>query len=234
MKSKWIVLFFVSALLCAVLACQFSPQAVLTTEEGIQLDGEDPPPPPPTETPMAQEIILFDEFNDDTNHWEVGEFEGALIDITGGQMVMEVITDNMWGYSIMLDTIYESVTLAVDVEVIAPAKDANFGLICGFQDEGNFAALEIKPDGYYSIWVFDQNRYKVLVDWTYSELISNSGPYAIGAYCGLDRLALSVDDVLLVESVPPNSRIGKVGVIAGTYFYYPLTIGFDNFTVLRP
>jgi hypothetical protein len=192
------------------------------------------PVSPVEEFGLEGQVILLDEFNDDTNHWEVGEFEGAIIDITGGQMVMEVIIDNMWAYSIMLDTIYENVNLAVDVEVIAPAQDANFGLICGFQDEGNFAALEIKPDGYYSIWVFDQNRYKVLVDWTYSELISTSGPYAIGAYCGLDRLALSVDDVVLVETVPPNFRIGKVGVIAGTYSDYPLTIGFDNFTVLGP
>ena len=192
------------------------------------------PVPPEEEFDPEGEVVLFDPFNDDTNNWEVGEFEGAIIDITGGQMVMEVIIDNMWAYSIMLDTIYENVNLTVDVEVIAPAQDANFGLICGFQDEGNFAALEIKPDGYYSIWVFDQNRYKVLVDWTYSELISTSGPYAIGAYCGLDRLALSVDDVVLVETVPPNFRIGKVGVIAGTYSDYPLTIGFDNFTVLGP
>jgi hypothetical protein len=180
------------------------------------------------------EEILVDEFNDDTNNWEVGEFEGANIDITNGKMVMDVFTDNLWAYSIMLENIYGSVNLSVNVEIVNPSKGGNIGLICGFQDENNFSAVEIKPDGYYSIWVFDQNRYIVLVDWTFSEAITSKEVYSIGADCTSDKLSLLVDDIVLVSAVPPNYLGGKVGLIAGTELNYPLTVGFDNFTVIEP
>ena len=183
---------------------------------------------------LEGQVILFEEFNNDTDSWEVGEFDGATVEISSGQMVVDVFTDNLWGYSIMLDNLYDRVNLAVDIEVINPAQDGNFGFMCGFQDEGNFTALEIKPDGYYSIWAFDQNRYRVFVDWTPSEVITSRSVYSIGAYCGPDRLALTVDDVVLVETIPLDYHVGKVGLIAGTYFDYPFTIGFDNFMVMRP
>jgi hypothetical protein len=189
---------------------------------------------PPTDIPGPPQVILFDEFNDNTKNWEVGEFEGANVDITNGQMIIDVLTDNLWAYSILLDNIYDSVHLVVDVEVIDPAEDCNFGIICGFQDEGNFSALEIDPNGYYSIWGFDQNQYRKFIDWTYSELITRSGIYALSAYCGANRLALLVDDALIVETALPNYHSGKVGVIAGTSFSYPFKTAFDNFKILSP
>lgn len=198
-------------------------------------DSDDQLPVSPVEDyDLEGQVILFEEFNDDTDNWEVGEFDGATVEISSGQMVVDVFTDNLWGYSIMLDNLYDSVNLVVDIEVIKPVQDGNFGFMCGFQDEGNFTALEIKPDGYYSIWAFNQNRYRVLVDWTFSEVITSRSVYSIGAYCGPDRLALSVDDVVLVETIPLDYHVGKVGLIAGTYFDYPFTVGFDNFTVMRP
>jgi hypothetical protein len=191
--------------------------------------------------PQAQEeyepegdVILLDEFNDNANNWEVGEFEGANIDITTGMLVMDVFTDNLWAFSAMQDDLYESVILVVDIGLLYPAQDGDFGFICNYQDDSNFVALEISADGYYSIWGYDQNNYTVLVDWTYSEVITSSDVYTLGAYCGPDRLALAVDEVLLVEAVPFNYRNGKVGLITGTYKNFPFTVGFDNFMILRP
>jgi hypothetical protein len=65
-------------------------------------------------------------------------------------------------------------------------------------------------------------------------VITSRSVYSIGAYCGPDRLALTVDDVVLVETIPLDYYVGKVGLIAGTYFDYPFTVGFDNFMVMRP
>lgn len=212
---------------------QLALPLIEAAKAGEVLIVENIPQPEQEEDEPEGDIILIDEFNDNANNWEVGEFEGAYIEITNGLLVMDVTEESLWAYSALEDS-YDSVILGVDISVLFPASDGDYGFICGYQDEGHFTALEISEDGYYTIWTYDQNEFITLVEWTYSDIIPAEGTNTLSVYCGPDRLALGVNGMRLVETVHPNFTGGMVGLITGTYENPNLTVGFDNFMIIRP
>lgn len=179
------------------------------------------------------DLILFDEFVNNANNWSLGELPDAYVDIYQGQLTIDLFTENYLVYSTLPD-IYANVGLGVDISVINPAFDGDFGFICGYQDENNFIGLEISEDGFYTIWAYENDQYISLVDWTYTDQIPAVGPYALLAYCGSDLIALGVNDILLAETVYDNYQPGLVGLVAGTYENPFLSVGFDNFLIIQP
>ena len=65
-------------------------------------------------------------------------------------------------------------------------------------------------------------------------MIAAGGAFKMAAYCGPDRLALAVNDVLLADIYDPNYVAGSVGLITGTYDNPNLSVGFDDFSILEP
>jgi hypothetical protein len=106
--------------------------------------------------------------------------------------------------------------------------------VCGLRDDSNFTALEISEDGYYSIWKYENDEFISLVEWTYADVLAAGGPFTLAAYCGPDRLALAVGDVLLTETVDPNYIPGRVGLAAGCWDTPNFSVGFDIFEMYRP
>jgi S1-C subfamily serine protease len=179
------------------------------------------------------ELILFDEFNNNANNWSLGELQDAYVDIYQGQLTIDINTDNYLVYSTLPD-VYANGGLGVDISVINPAFDGDFGFICSYQDDNNFIGLEISEDGFYTIWAYENDQYISLVDWTYTDQIPTQGPYALVAYCGSDLIALGVNDILLAETVYDNYQPGMVGLVAGTFENPSISVGFDNFLIIQP
>jgi len=179
------------------------------------------------------EIILFDEFNNNLNDWSLGELPDAFVDIYNGQLTIDMTADNYLVYSTLPD-VYNDVGFSVDISVINPAYDGDFGFICGYQDVNNFIGLEISEDGFFTIWAYENDQYIPLVDWTYTDDIQSEGPYALTAYCGSDLIALGVNGMLLGQTVYENYQPGLVGLVSGTFENPNLSVGFDNFLMMRP
>ncbi len=178
-------------------------------------------------------VILSEEFNDNTNQWALYADESGTIDIQNGQMVFEINAERLIYWS-TLPGQYDDLILATEPQILNSTGDSDFGFVCGYQDANNFTALEISEDGYFSIWKYENDDYIVLVEWTYDDTIAAGGPYTLAAYCGPDRLALAVNDTLLTETVDPNYRPGSVGLISGCWDTPNLRIGFENFYILQP
>jgi S1-C subfamily serine protease len=193
------------------------------------------PPPIEEEIEPGVDIILEDEFEDNTNGWHLEEYIEANVTLDRGQLLMDIFEENIYAFSELQNTsFYESVILGTYINILNSVGDADFGLICGYQDEGNFTALEISEDGFYTIWALVNNRFTTLVEWAESDIIPDTGPYILTAYCGEDLLYLGVNGTKLVESYNPDYRGGNVGLIAGTYQNPNFSIGFENFLILRP
>jgi len=195
---------------------------------------EKTPPPQQEENEPEGDIILIDEFNNNANNWYLDEYIEAAVAIKNGQLIMDVFTENTYVFSELMQNNYESIIIGVDINIITPANDGDIGFICGYQDENNFTALEISEDGFYTIWSYANNQYNALIEWTKSGNIPGEGPYTLSAYCGPDRLALGVNGILLVETNNPDYVAGYVGLIAGTYNNPDISVGFDNFMIIRP
>jgi len=178
-------------------------------------------------------IILNDDFFDNSNNWFVGEVSNGNVSITNGQLVIDVFETSSIVPSELPDT-YHSLIMSVNAQVLRPTGNSDFGFICGLQESWDFTALEISEDGYYAIWKVENGEEVYLVDWTYSEVIAEGGPYTMAAYCGPEGLSLAVNSTLLTEFVDPNYRSGMVGLIAGTFDRPDSSIGFDDFTIYQP
>jgi len=179
------------------------------------------------------DLLLFEDFNNNSNNWSLGELPGAFVDISDGQLGIDIYTKNYFVYSTLPDT-YDSTGLGVDISVLNPAYDGDFGFICGYQDEENLIGLEMSEDGFYTIWAYEDDQYISLIDWTYTDQIPIEGPYSLLAYCGSDFLALGVNGVILTETVYDNYQPGLVGLVAGTFENPNLSVGFDNFLIIKP
>jgi S1-C subfamily serine protease len=179
------------------------------------------------------DLILFDEFINNTNNWSLGELPDAYVDIYQGQLTIDIYTDNYLVYSTLPD-VYTNVGLGVDISVINSAFDGDFGFICSYQDDNNFIGLEISEDNFYTIWAYENDQYLSLVDWTYTDQIPAEAPYALTAYCGSDQIALGINDILLAETVYDNYQPGRVGLVAGTFENPNISVGFDNFLIIQP
>lgn len=187
----------------------------------------------PEEYNPEGDVILFDDFSSNINDWLIGDRVDGKADITGGQLVIEVNSEKYIIWSDLPDT-YTSLIMVVDAQVLNPVGDSDFGFVCGLVDENNFTALEISEDGYYTIWKYENNEFMSLVEWAYSDAIAAGGPFTMAAYCGPDRLALALNDTLLVETVDPNYIPGRVGLAAGCWDNPNVRVGFDDFVILRP
>lgn len=181
----------------------------------------------------AGDVIFSDSFDDNDNGWgTLNDAEGS-VSVTGGQLVIDVYTDNMIFWSTLPD-VYESLIMVAEANVLQPAGDGDIGFVCGYQDENNFTALEISEDGYYSIWKYESGDFITLVEWTPSDVVASDGPFTLAAYCGPDRLALAVNDTLLAETFDPSYSAGQVGLLAGCWELPNISVGFEDFIILAP
>jgi hypothetical protein len=178
-------------------------------------------------------IILVDDFSDNSNNWYLGESSDGLIDITDGRLIIDVYTDRYIVWSDLPNT-YDSILLVVNAQVLNPVGDGDFGFVCGLQDTENFTALEISEDGYYAIWKYENDQYISLVDWTYSNNLTQGTIFTLAAYCGPDSLFLAINDTILAETFDPNYIPGRVGLIAGCNQNPNIRLGFDDFTIYQP
>ncbi len=185
-----------------------------------------------TYTPSG-EVDFFDDFSDPNSGWYVGSDEYASADYVNGEMILEVKEANWITWS-NIPNYSDNVILGVNLRVIRSVGDSDFGFVCGLKDNNNFTVLEISEDGYFTIWKYVNDEYQVLVDWTYSDEIAAGGPFYLAAFCGSQKLALAVDDTLLVEIKDPSFLVGDVGLLVGTYDTPGAKIGFDNFQLMQP
>jgi S1-C subfamily serine protease len=187
----------------------------------------------PQEYEHEGDMVLFDAFIDNRNDWYVGDYTNGRVDISDGQLEIRIDAEKTYIFTTMPD-IYSDLIMVVDVLVLRPAGDGDFGFVCGYVDEQNYTVLEISEDGYYAIWSLVDDMEISVVDWTPSDLIPSSGPYTLAAYCGSDGFALAVNDSLLADVDATHFRPGEVGLFTGTWNQPSISVGFRDFAILLP
>jgi S1-C subfamily serine protease len=187
----------------------------------------------PQEMEPEGEMVLFDDFSDNRNDWFVGDFEEGWVEISDGELMINVDEEKTFIFSTLPDE-FANVIMVVDIRVSQPAGDGDFGFICGYVDDQNYTVLEISEDGYYSIWALVNDEEIYLAEWTASDMIPTSGDYTLAAYCGSDGYLLAVNGTLLADVDDSNYRPGQVGLFTGTWNLASIRVGFDEFAIFEP
>src|SRR3990172_10399231 len=82
------------------------------------------------------------------------------------------------------------VILSVEAHIQTSTGDSDFGLLCRYQDNRNFYALEISEDGYFSIWKSIDDETLMILDWTESSDVPSGRDTTLSAACIGNRLTL--------------------------------------------
>jgi len=179
------------------------------------------------------EVVFEDDFSDADSGWLKTSDEDGKRAYENGEYTIEVISPMYWYWSDQYFP-YDTLMAEADVRVLNSVGDADYGFICGLQDDQNFTALEISEDGYFTIWKQVGDDYITLIDWTYSEQLVGPGPYRLGVQCSREKLLLAVDGILLGEVQDPDYLPGSFGLIAGTFETGGFKVAFDNLIIMIP
>lgn len=200
-------------------------------EVNIQEGAEGEQVQAPTEEPTN--IVYQDDFSDPTSGWDEDTWDAGTVAYQDGEYWINVQKENWMVWSNQEQQL-DNLAISVDTRVIDPTGGGDYGVICRYQDEDNFYALEISEDGYYTIWKREAGEVVFITDWAASELIVPDRSIRIQAVCVDDHLMLGVDGELLADATDSSFTTGNYGMMVGTYDKPNLTIAFDNFTVYQP
>lgn len=180
-------------------------------------------------------LIVEDDFSSDDGYWGIGGSDDGNVSFQDGELWFEVLSTNFYYWSDyeysqdLSDTIF-----SVDARVQQATGVGDFGFLCRIQDSDNFYSLEVSEDGYFSIWKLQDGKTTYLHEWEYSNEIPIGQPMTVVAACVGDKLALGVNDKILVEISDNTFRKGRIGLLTGTFESPNIIVAFDNFRVHRP
>lgn len=187
---------------------------------------------PQVEIPQQGEILFEDDFQTPRG-WDTGGGEYVRRWLASGEYFIQVIPENYFGWANPgLD--FTDAVISVDVRAERSSGQSDFGVLCRYQDDDNFYALEASEDGYYAIWKSVAGEFYDLVSWSYSDRIPQNQPVRLTAACIGDTLSLAVNGELLASVTDNDHGSGDVGLIAGTWEVADQVMAFDNFVVRSP
>jgi hypothetical protein len=108
--------------------------------------------------------------------------------------------------------------------------------VCRHQDEDNYYALVVSPDGTYGIAKNEDGEFNFLEEGAAPANVIHGGDEVnrVRADCSDDRLTLYANGQRLAEIQDDDFTSGDVGLIAGTRGQEGTEALFDNFVVMRP
>ena len=186
---------------------------------------------------ISDEQILFaDDFTHQTGGWRTYEdrlsFVGYIPD--GFRLWVDLPDYQVWsrpGLNFKDSHIYTR------VKKQDGPNDNLIGVLCRFQDDGNYYAFVISSDGYYGI-IKKQAGVQTLLgleQMGYHEAIQHGDAvYDILVICQGDQLALFVNEVKLLQVSDETFAFGDVGLIAGNRAQPGVDVRFDYFIVIKP
>lgn len=187
-------------------------------------------------TPTPANVLLNENFSDNTTGWEVGQYNEGEVGYKDGAyaVISTAASSAMWGVS---PSSYNNTVIDLDTtQVSAPTNNNNdYGVMCRVQDSGDGYALLISGDGFYGIQLASAGSFTNLVEWTSSDLINKgNATNHIRVICDGNTLTLYVNGKKLAETTDSTFSSGKIGLSATTYESDPTEIHFDNLIVSEP
>ena len=179
-----------------------------------------------------QGFVLFqDDFSDPNSGWGSLSGDYGSVDYVSNSLQIDVQSDNYIIWSTPQKS-FNGIIVAVDINVLSPVGDGEYGILCGYQDTENYFGLEISEDGYYTIWKYVDGEFLSVVDWQPSSLVPTGGSsITLTAACLEDSISIGVNGELLAEAYDPDFSFGDIGLIAGTLDAPGLKVSFDNLVV---
>lgn len=186
---------------------------------------------------VGDEPILFrDDFSGQNIGWSTHEdsLSFAGFDLSGYRLWSRMPNFQFWSVPGLN---FQDTLIQVRATKLDGPDDNLFGVICRYQNDENFYALMIGSDGYYGIYKRVEGV-QTLVDQVHLDfsaaIAQGEAANTIQAVCRADQLALTVNDVRLIQVQDDTFSNGDAGIIVGNFTEPGVDILFDDFIVVSP
>jgi hypothetical protein len=132
---------------------------------------------------------------------------------------------------------FSDTKISVEASRLGGSANNIFGILCRYQDPGNFYQLLVSSDGYFDISKVKDGQRVALTgeQLAPSEAIPlDQGLLLLRADCIEDRLSLYVGGELIAEANDSDFASGNIGLLAGAFEEAGTDIAFDNLLVEKP
>jgi hypothetical protein len=231
--------FLFASLACSLVNAPITTQQPVPTAIPTVAVIEQPTQEP---TPEIGELLLEEDFADNSNNWYVGADAETESRVEDGKYKVRVLAPNDNFYWFVPPVSASEVDVTVDTEFTEGAmENAAYGFLCHFTDSNNFHRFRVAPDGTYAIDKSVNAEQSYIVDWTKSHAI-NQGVGAtnkIHVICNENHLTLYINDAFMADVVDTSLTGGTFNLMVGAYANKredknPIGMNFSNLSVRKP
>jgi len=180
---------------------------------------------------------LVDDFSDPDSGWDVSSGKEGSVGYENGEYVIKVdeVDYSLWANP---GRTFSDVLVGAKAQLADGSPLADMGVICRYQDAGNFIYGEVTSDGFYGISQVKNGDLSVLTGGgklqRHAAIRNGVQANQIQFRCAGNRFTLIVNDQLVdgIEADAPAS--GDVGLIAGTFDKSGARVRFDDFSAVQP
>ncbi|MCD6476209.1 MAG: hypothetical protein J7K85_08140 [Anaerolineaceae bacterium] len=191
---------------------------------------------PPEEN--AGSILYSETFETNSGNWtELLEEDGSMIGYQAGGLRFVVNATQRDKISILKPSQNDAI-ISVDAQKLNGPDDNLMGIVCRWQNVGNYYAFLISSDAYYGIARVQDGNYQMLTN-EFMELNEDSihqgnASNHIRVGCVQNALWLEVNDTVISGIYDDTFSTGKIGLLAGSTVESGVDILFDNFSLTQP
>lgn len=226
-----LVFSFFAVILCA---CQVMDPVIRRTSTPIP----DEVPAPRVYRTTAK---LFDDFNDPSSGWEIGEYSMGSVGYDAGEYFVRCDDEEVFTWGQRFEW-FDDVSIEVTARQTSgpESNDTGYGVMCRVNYDPDVGRLNgyvflVAGDGYYAISRYVDGDSEHLVGWTESDTIrQGSGTNELRVICDGDQLTFYVNGVWMAEAWDGSFSSGDVALYGTTFDPGAAEFRFDNFSLTSP
>jgi hypothetical protein len=182
------------------------------------------------------DVLFQDDFAINTSGWDRYRDSSYEANYEQGTYRILVIDPDTMVWSLP-NLSFTDVILRVQAWRSSGPEDNLFGLLCRYQDAGNFIFFMLSSDGFVGIGQYVDGRRTLLTDDSllpFEGIRSGDNLNLIEARCVGEELSLSINNSQAARARVETITAGDIGLLAGSYTEGGVEIRFDNFSMLQP
>ncbi len=179
----------------------------------------------------AQETVMDDDFNNNTNNWYTGRTGEYDYSVQNGVYRMEAFGGSEW--SLFKDVglyTWDNFSFEAVLTKRSGVNNYAYGLLWGYQDTDNKYVYGISGDGHFMYGKFDGGTWKLIKEWTKTDNVNQNDARNVLRIARVgSTLKLYINDAEVYSGPWETPKASKVGFL----FRNPMVVEVDRITVQR-
>jgi hypothetical protein len=188
------------------------------------------------ESAASGSVLFQDEFSDPASGWDRVAEGDSRLDYSNGTYRFSIQRLD-WYYISTPHMRFSDVDIRVQATNLAADGVSALGVICRYQDEGNFYLFTLTSDGYYGISKIEEGVEMLIgreVLASHPGINKGDATNYLIARCQGENLSMAINGTGLIQVSDPTFSDGDVGLAGAVLDGTAAVLDFDNFSVLKP